>query len=357
MKLIHILPGLTRGGAEELLIQLIQHLPQHEHHVIFVYDGPLKPRFIEAGAHVHHIQGIFFSYDLFYFYHLIKKLRFLSPDCIHAVLWSSSIIARVVGKLLSIPVVCGMHARQIHDGMARILAQRCIPIKPFKFIAASKGIAKDLIEYHNIDAQNVCLIENGIYIPTQVQKTANPATVSLLAIGRFVPFKNFSVLLTIFKELVTFRPQVHLTIVGWGPQEDALRAQAQKLNVQEHVTFAVNESALSYLQKADIFVQPSWEEGLSIALLEALSYECAVIVSGKNQHHDIIEHNKHGFVINPQDSNEFISHAIQLIDDTSKRKQLGQAGKELVQNTFNIQTVALRYENIFQNATSHNRRF
>jgi glycosyltransferase involved in cell wall biosynthesis len=354
MRIVHILPGLTRGGAEELLIHLIQQLPQHEHHVLYVYDGLLKQRLIDAGAQMHHIQGMFFSYDLFYFYHLIKKLRFLSPGCIHAILWSSSIIARVIGKVLSIPVVCGMHARKIHDGIARIYAQRLVSISPARYIAASKGIAQDVIQYHGVDENKIVIIENGITIPATIEKQAN-ACISLLAIGRFVPFKNFSQLLIIFKQIVQERPHVHLTLVGWGPLENELKAQVQELDLENHVTFAVNQSAVPYLKTADIFIQPSWEEGLSIALLEALAYECAVIVSGKNHHHEIIHHHIDGVVIDPTLINEFALTIIQLIDNAPLRKKLSRAGRDLVENHFNIAHVARQYDAIFMQSASKNR--
>ncbi|MCZ6903639.1 MAG: glycosyltransferase, partial [Rickettsia endosymbiont of Ixodes persulcatus] len=186
MRLVHIVPGLTRGGAEELLIHLIQQLPHHEHHVLYVYDGPLKQRLVDVGAQMHHVQGSLFSYDPLYFYRLIKQLIVLRPDCIHAILWSSSIIARMVGKILRIPVVCGMHARKIHDGALRILAQRIISVHPSKYIAASKGIAKDIINYHGVEENKVTIIENGIMVIPTIEK-AEKEIVSCIAIGRFVP--------------------------------------------------------------------------------------------------------------------------------------------------------------------------
>ncbi len=349
MKLVHILPGLTRGGAEELLVQIIQQLPHHEHHIFYVYDGPLKQRLLDSGAHLHHIQGIFFSYDLFYFYHLIKKMHILSPDCIHALLWSASIVARIMGKLLRIPVVCGIHARHSYEGKFRVLAQRLVPIMPQKFIAASKGIAEDLIIYHNVDPSLITTIENGISIPADCDKK-NTSRISILAVGRFVPFKNFVLLINLFCKLVTYRPNIHLTLVGWGPQENELKLLVKNLTLEQHITFVINQPAQPYFETADIFIQPSINEGLSIALLEAFAYECAVVVNSTNHTHDVIDHMATGIIVNCWQTDVFVQQLITIIDDENLRTKLQKSGKQLVCTKYSINNVAQRYDQIFNNA-------
>ena len=98
--------------------------------------------------------------------------------------------------------------------------------------------------------------------------------------GRFCYQKNQSFLLDIFAELVKQKPESRLLLVGEGEEEKALRNKAEMLNIAGQVLFYGISHQIEYLLWAmDIFVFPSYFEGLGIVAIEAQAAGLPVIVS------------------------------------------------------------------------------
>ncbi|NUS60601.1 MAG: glycosyltransferase, partial [Lysobacter sp.] len=109
----------------------------------------------------------------------------------------------------------------------------------------------------------------------------------LLAVGRLVPKKGFNFLIDALPAIARARPDVRLDIAGFGPEEDALRAQAERLGVAQHVRFlgAMPQDKLPALYRtASMLVAPfvrddaGDQEGLPVVLMEAIGCGCPVVV-------------------------------------------------------------------------------
>lgn len=108
----------------------------------------------------------------------------------------------------------------------------------------------------------------------------------ILFVGRLVPKKGLAYLLDAMPAVLARRPRVRLAIVGFGPEETALKAQAQRLGLGERVEFlgarAQGELPALY-RNASLFVAPfvkeasGDQEGLPVALMEAVGCGCPVV--------------------------------------------------------------------------------
>ena len=104
----------------------------------------------------------------------------------------------------------------------------------------------------------------------------------ILFVGRLVPVKGVSVLLGAFGHIASAFPDATLTIVGDGPDRAELQAKAAKLGLDNRVAFT---GALSQQQVAarmatsDLFVLPSFAEGLPVVLMEAMASGLPVIAT------------------------------------------------------------------------------
>jgi glycosyltransferase involved in cell wall biosynthesis len=88
--------------------------------------------------------------------------------------------------------------------------------------------------------------------------------------GRLAAEKGLDVLLEAWPAVAAHVPDAHLTLVGAGEEQAALEAQARRLGVADHVTFTGGSADVApFLRAADLFVLPSYAEGLPVALLEA----------------------------------------------------------------------------------------
>jgi glycosyltransferase involved in cell wall biosynthesis len=123
----------------------------------------------------------------------------------------------------------------------------------------------------------------GRFVPGQEQRSTD----ELLFVGRLVAKKGLRFLLDAIPLILAQRPSARLTIAGFGPEERALRRQAEALGLLAHVSFegAVPQDKLPALyRRAALFVAPfvrdssGDQEGLPVALMEAVGCGCPVVV-------------------------------------------------------------------------------
>jgi glycosyltransferase involved in cell wall biosynthesis len=100
---------------------------------------------------------------------------------------------------------------------------------------------------------------------------------TILGIGRLAPQKHFSMLIDAFAEIATDR-DLHLVILGQGPELDARIQQARKLGVGDRVFFpGFVPNPQAYLRRARIFALASRNEGFCMALIEAMEAGTAIV--------------------------------------------------------------------------------
>ena len=125
-------------------------------------------------------------------------------------------------------------------------------------------------------------------------------------------------------------------VVGGGPLLAAHRALAHGLNLADRVVFAgVVPDVRPYLKAADVFVLPSLrEESGSLALLEAMQAECAIIASGVDGILEDVRHGEDGLLVEPGDSVVLAAAIESLLNDPARRLRLGSAARRTFEQRF-----------------------
>ena len=116
-------------------------------------------------------------------------------------------------------------------------------------------------------------------------------------------------------------PQLHLVLVGAGPLEQELQkyVREHKLNV---LFLGVRADVSQLLSSFDIFVLPSYTEGLSIALLEAMANGRAIICSNIDANTEIVSDGNEALIIDPNDSNSIKEAILLLAKDKDLRSSI-----------------------------------
>lgn len=176
-------------------------------------------------------------------------------------------------------------------------------------------------------------IEHDRFVPDDSAK--NSTVVRLLFVGRLVPYKGLELLL---RALAVARTQCafKLSVVGDGDPAYAefLRRLAADLEVADSVVFmpAVSRSELlRFYQEADVFCFPTLCDTYGIALLEAMSCGCAVVVSDTAGPQEIVAEGtgiKIPLISPEQYVSEYASALVRLASDASLRRQLGECARE-----------------------------
>jgi glycosyltransferase involved in cell wall biosynthesis len=132
-------------------------------------------------------------------------------------------------------------------------------------------------------------------------------------VGRFVHEKNLFTLLKSFAAVHHSHTSVKLVMVGEGPLEYQLRNYVSKAKIDNSVIFCGAKSDIAGILSAlDIFVLPSYTEGQSAALLEAISCGRAVICSDIAANREVLTKNQEALFIDPNDSDS-LKNAIELL--------------------------------------------
>ena len=114
----------------------------------------------------------------------------------------------------------------------------------------------------------------------------------ILCVARLAPVKGHAILLKVVEELALRGHDVHLTLIGDGPLRKSLEQLAEVMGISGRVTFlgSVGQDVIhTHFAKADVFVLPSFAEGVPVVLMEAMAAKCPVIATRINGIPELIE--------------------------------------------------------------------
>jgi len=186
------------------------------------------------------------------------------------------------------------------------------------------------------------------------QAPAN-AIPEILCVGRLVPAKGQHVLLRACHALVARGVPFHLTLVGDGPDRGSLEAYCRQLGIADAVTFsgAVGQDAVhAYYDRADLFVLPSFAEGLPVVLMEAMAKGIPCISTRIAGIPELIEHRENGLLLAASNFDGLSDCLAQLLSDGQLRsafahsaRQRIEADYDLVRNCRRMAELFIRYAN------------
>lgn len=193
-------------------------------------------------------------------------------------------------------------------------------------------------------------ISNGIPIKNLERSDALNKHLLAISVGRLSSEKGLDILLRALAMLApNIRPALH--IAGDGPERTNLEMLTSELKLSSHVNFLGNlssECIRSELQTADIFVLPSFSEGMSNAALEAMERGLPLILTRCGGLDSFIEQHA-GWVVPPHDISAL---AVALADansmDRSALASKGKHARALAIRMFALDKVAMRYLNLFE---------
>ena len=153
---------------------------------------------------------------------------------------------------------------------------------------------------------------------------------TILAVGRLHHQKAYDVLLQAFAQFQKKYASWSLVVVGEGPLEKLLKAQAISLGIEKNVIWCGRvDDPFPYYHAADIFVMPSRYEGMPNALLEAMSCELPVIISNAlSGPLEYVQHQVSGFVVSVGKVEALTKALTRLAADEKLRLRLGKTAKQ-----------------------------
>ena len=252
-------------------------------------------------------------------------------------------IVRVCG-----PDIPGFERRYqaIHSLIAPVI--RRIWREAEKVIAKSQGEI-DLIRA--ADRRVDCLlIPNGVDLENfkPAQSVPDDGPLKLLCVGRLIERKGQHHLIEAVKRLVGDGFDVVLDLIGTGDAQSANEAQVARLGLADRVQFlgyVPREEIAQHYAAAHVFILPSFNEGMSVALLEAMASGLAVVVTQTGGTPELVEPEINGLVFDWTDVDRLTAHLRRLAGDRALVRRMGEASRRRA-GEFSWEMAAQRYGEI-----------
>jgi glycosyltransferase involved in cell wall biosynthesis len=286
----------------------------------------------------------------------IRSLRRFIRDqkitVIHSHNYKSNFYALLASLGLNVQLVSTCHNWAYTTRNLRIYAalDRRV-LRHFSRVAAVSQQVSEALVRAGIPAHRVTRIDNGI----QVKQFANavpPASrtegITIGTVCRLVPEKGVADLLHSAKDILLRHRNVRFLIAGDGPARREFEELAHKLGISSHVTFSgFCKDMPSTYAAMDIFVLPSWNEGMPMSVIEAMAAGKPVVATFVGSLPQIIT-NETGFLIAPGDRQTLAKVLAVLIENRELRQSMGREAVIRARKSFSVQTMADSYFRIYE---------
>lgn len=360
MNILLITTHLNTGGITSYLLSLAQSLKRRGHKVFVVSAGGNCEGLLKSYG-VEHVNLGFRTkseIDLRIYLKLSHLKEFIvknNVDVIHAQTRVTQVMGYFLSKITKRPLIT-----TCHGFFKPRFSRRIFPCWGEAVIAISKPVYSHLLKDFHVPSQKVYLISNGIdcdrFMPVteeirQQKRRQWNISSSLRVIGiiaRLSDVKGVDVLLKTMPFVIEQHPDTLLMVVGEGPEKERLLTLAQSLNLNDRVRFEsiVNQTA-DLLPVFDIFVMPSRQEGLGLAVMEAQASALPVVASYVGGLVDLIEDGRTGYLVSPENPKALAQKIIEVLKDMVKAKQIGLAAREVICHKFSSEQMAKATEEVY----------
>ena len=229
------------------------------------------------------------------------------------------------------------------------------------WIIPVSNYVKEVIIEHGADPNRMTVIPNGVdpdtfrpYDPSAARnKLGLPSKgVIVLFTGSLIPVKGVDVLLKALAQCGQKNSEMLFVLVGGGAERNNLEEFARELGIAGQVIFAgrkpLTEMPLWY-QSCDIFVMPSWSEGLSVSILEAMASGKPVITTFPERGtHDAIIEGQTGSLVRAGDVGQLARALERLAQDPALRHRLGANARQRAKSDFAWEVVARKTVEVYR---------
>ena len=307
---------------------------------------------------------------------LLEAAQKVRPDILHAhspVL--NAVPALRVGRQLGIPVVYEVRAfwedaavdhGTTTEGSVRYRLTRAMETRALRqadhVFTICEGLRSDIVA-RGIAVHKVTVIPNAVDIesfddggvPDAALKARLGLTDAIVVgfIGSFYAYEGLDLLLESLPQILLKMPAVRVLLVGGGPQDAALKAQAQRLGIADKVVFTgrvPHADVHRYYDLVDLLAYPRHPMRLTelvtpLKPLEAMAQGRLLVASDVGGHKELIRHGQTGMLFKAGSAKALADTVLELLQNTARWPQIRKNGRAFVEGERNWKTSVARYQN------------
>jgi glycosyltransferase involved in cell wall biosynthesis len=372
---------LEPGGAEGLAVEIARSLAArgHQSHLIVMDgSGPFRSRLGEEIL-FHDLEfprpgGSSFANLL----HFRKTYRALAGivaehgiDVVQTHLPKANFLGLILGRNTAAKVFPTVHNNREFDygefnnrlkSYLRKRAYRLMLSWCDGMIAVSDQVRTAMIGELNVrgaKADRIAVVPNGVAVPTMMDAeeirqirgiwSVDEDEVLLVGVGRLTHQKNFSSLLDALALVPATAGKWKCVIAGEGEHRSSLEDAIKAQGLSGRIVLAGHVPEVGrLLGAADVFCLSSRYEGLPLVLLEAMAAGLPVCAYGIDGVTDVVQEGVQAVLAKPEDAQDLARAIGQLLENQTTRREMGAAGRALVEKTYNFERVIDQLEELYQ---------
>ena len=276
------------------------------------------------------------------------------PDVLHVHTAKAGAIGRLVAWLAGVPrVIYTAHDFPFHGDLSpfrqrlyawieRHLATLCQAITVDSAAVRNRAVFRNVVPMRKLHIIPVG-VDTARFDPDLYHVLAKHSDVIVGMVGRLVPEKGLDLLIDAIARIETSSLiPCRVMIVGAGSQQEELKRFARHVNIQAWFVGEV-EDVRNYLAQMDVFALPTHREGLSVAVMEAMSMAKPVLVSALPAFQELVIDNETGILVH---SDEWVAKLTMVLKSSALRQRLGLAARAHVQKYYEQSASNRAYERL-----------
>ncbi len=366
LRVLHVIPRLGIGGTEHGILKVMNGLGEREFEQRICAVRGMDASFagqmnVAAKTYSAGSSRAGFQFPLF---RLVKIMREFRPHIVHTRNFGA-LEGIAAARMARVPVaIHSEHGYELEIMQGLPFRRRVLCRALFGMTDAVFTVSADLRTYHAkqswLATRKISVIRNGVNTdlfsphPQCAQQTRDAlkiprGRVVLGSVGRLVPIKDHATLLCAAETLVRQGKDIHVLIVGSGPQQTKLEAYAAASpELAGRTTFTGSSDSVAQLLNAmDVFVLPSINEGMSNTLLEAMSCGLATVATRVGGNGELADDGRSGYLFPARDVQALSQILGRLVDDQEIRSNLGRGARLQAVQQFSLAGMVERYRELY----------
>lgn len=336
----------VRGGISSVVNSYYNSSLVDRHQIIYIASHVDGIKIIKA---LYFAKAISF----FVFYLLLRKAKLVHIHCASRASFTRKSIFIILAKMFCREIIVHIHGAEFnifYNDECNVIKKyyiRKILLLTDCIIVLSERWKEDI---RNIVGRyvNIKIIANSVKLPAHIKGRNESTHINVLFVGRLGTRKGTYDLLKAAEIIIKLNRNVRFILCGDGDIGQVKNIISKKDLTQNIILPGWVLNKEQYFRNADIFVLPSYNEGLPMALLEAASYGLPIVSTPVGGISEVIIDGVNGFLIQPGDINALKKCLLKLINDKDLRIRMSAKARQMVKEKFNIEQKVLEVDNLYK---------
>ncbi len=361
IRLVQIIPSLDRCGAEKQLTLLSTGLERSEFDVqvcVLTRSGPYAEVLQQHGIPLHFIDKRF-KFDPLAMLRLTRLIKRLSPDIVQTWLFAANSYGRLAARWAGVPhTIASERCVDAWKVDHELIIDRWLARRSSRIVVNSPAVRDYYVE-RGIPAEKFRVIANAVEIPQEpaagererlCQSVGIPSQARLIGVlGRLWPQKRIKDAIWAADLLKVVRDDVHLIVLGDGPQRARLERFRDQVEIRDRVhLLGHRDDAIAWLPHLLCLWCTSEYEGQSNSVLEALAAGIPVVATDIPGNRDLVVDGHSGLLFPVGDRAKLARCTMQLLEDTNLARRLADAGRQHVASAFALPRMLSEYRDLYR---------